>query len=74
MTFSADKALFKLPYEFLPLPKKGDYVDCLGRTGSVLAKGMVEAVTEPKKDRTMVVHVSASKQFAGEIRAIRMVS
>jgi Fe-S-cluster-containing hydrogenase component 2 len=66
-----DRALYKLPYEMLPLPEKGDTVDCLGRTGEVLAQGIVEAVTEPKKDRTKVVHVSAPKDLAGGIRAIR---
>lgn len=73
LTFSPDKALFKLPYEMLPVPAKGDAVDCLGRTGEVVAKGTVEAVVEPKKDRTNVVHVSAPKEFADKIRAIRVV-
>lgn len=73
LTFSPDKALYKLPYEMLPLPAKGDTVDCLNRIGEAMAKGTVEAVTEPKKDRTIVVHVSAPKNLAGEIRAIRVV-
>jgi Fe-S-cluster-containing hydrogenase component 2 len=73
LTFSPDKALFKLPYEMLPVPSKGDAVECLGRTGNVVAKGTVEAVTEPKRDRTHVVHVSAPKEFANDIRAIRVV-
>lgn len=74
MTFAPDKALFKLPYEMLPVPGKGDTVECLGRSGDVLAKGTVEAVTEPKKDRTLVVHVSAPKDLACQIRAIRVVN
>lgn len=73
LTFSPDKALFKLPYEMLPVPTKGDTVDCLGRKGEVLAQGTVEAVVEPKRDRTYVVHVSAPKEFANAIRAIRVV-
>lgn len=73
LTFSEDKALFKLPCEMLPVPQKGDAVDCLGRTGEVLAKGTVEAVTEPKKDRTIVVHVSAPKSLVNDIRAVRAV-
>lgn len=74
MTFAEDKALYKLPFEMLPAPKKGEEVDCLGRAGEVIAKGTVEAVTEPMKDRTLVVHVSAPKSLAGKIRAIRVVS
>jgi Fe-S-cluster-containing hydrogenase components 2 len=73
LTFSEDKALFKLPCEMLPVPQKGAAVDCLGRTGEVLAKGTVEAVTEPKKDRTIVVHVSAPKSLVNDIRAVRAV-
>lgn len=74
MTFSEDKALYKLPFEMLPAPKKGEEVDCLNRAGEVVAKGTVEAVTEPMKDRTLVVHISAPKKLAGEIRAIRVVN
>lgn len=73
LTFSADKALYKLPYEMSPVPAKGDTVDCLDRTGEVVVKGTVEAVVEPKKDKTMVVHVSAPKEFTDKIRAIRVV-
>ncbi len=73
MTYSDDDALYKLPYEMLPLPEKGQTVDCLDRTGNVVAKGKVENVTEPWKDRTYVVHVVAPKKMSGEIRAIRVV-
>jgi hypothetical protein len=37
----------------------------------VLAVGTVEAVIEPKRDKTYVLHVSAPKEFKNEIRAIR---
>jgi Fe-S-cluster-containing hydrogenase component 2 len=72
LTFSEDRALYKLPYEMLPLPSKGDAVTCLGRAGEALARGTVEAVIEPKRDRTYVVHVSAPKEFANDIRAIKV--
>jgi Fe-S-cluster-containing hydrogenase component 2 len=74
MTFEENKALYKLPYEMLPVPQKGDVVDCLGRFGEVVSKGTIEMVTEPRKDRTLVVHVSAPRKHAGEIRAIRAVN
>lgn len=73
-SYSEDDALFKLPYEMLPVPKKDQRVECLNRTGQVVAIGRVEAVTEPKKDRTLVVHVVAPKSLADEIRAIRVVN
>jgi Fe-S-cluster-containing hydrogenase component 2 len=71
LSYSEDNALYKLPYEMLPLPSKGDTVTCLGRQGEELARGTVEAVIEPKRDRTYVVHVSAPKKFANDIRAIK---
>ena len=73
MTFSEDKALFKLPYEMLPIPAKGQVVDCLDREGKTVAQGTVENVTEPKKDKTRVLHISAPKNLADSIRAVRVV-
>ena len=73
MTFSEDKALFKLPYEMLPIPAKGQVVDCLDREGRTVAQGIVENVTEPKKDKTRVLHISAPKNLADSIRAVRVV-
>ena len=73
LTFETDMALYKLPYEMLPVPAKGDEVLCLGRAGEVLAHGKIEGVTEPRRDRTYVVHVSAPKEFANDIRAVRVV-
>ena len=73
MTFSTEEALYKLPHEMLPLPQKGDKVHCLDRTGSVISEGTVQNVTEPRKDSTHVIHVSAPKKYFNEIRAVRMV-
>ena len=73
LTFAPGLALYKLPYEMLPVPTKGEEVLCLGRTGEVLARGKVEAVIEPRRDRTHVVHVSAPRELANDIRAIRVV-
>jgi Fe-S-cluster-containing hydrogenase component 2 len=74
MTFSPEKALYKLPYELLPRPVKGNKVKCLDRTGKEIAEGSVENVTEPRKDNTCVVHVSALKELFNEIRAVRVVN
>lgn len=73
LTYSADKALIKLPYELIPVPAKGDTVNCLNRTGEVITQGTVENVTEPWKDSTKVVHVSFDKKFVDCVRAVRVV-
>lgn len=74
MTFSANEALYKLPYEMLPVPEKGQKVQCLNRVGEVVAEGTVQNVTEPRKDSTRVVHVSAAKELFNDIRCIRVVN
>ncbi|GAB1399268.1 4Fe-4S dicluster domain-containing protein [Aminivibrio sp.] len=73
LTFSDDLALYKLPYEMLPLPVKGEKVLCLDREGKCIAEGTVENITQPRKDRTYVIHVSAPKNLVREFRAIRVV-
>jgi len=73
LTFAIDKALMKLPYEMIPIPKKGDKVACLNRVGETVAEGTVENVTEPWKDSTKIVHVSVDKKYINDVRAVRMV-
>ena len=67
------KALMKLPYEMLPRPSKGEEVACLNREGAEVARGTVTAVTEPLKDRTIVVHVEVPRDLVSVIRAIKVV-
>lgn len=73
LTFSEENALYKLPYEMLPLPVKGQKVQCLDREGKSVGEGTVENVTQPRKDRTHVVHVSAPKSLVTIFRSIRVV-
>ncbi len=73
LTFSADKALFKLPYEMTPIPEKKDTVLCLNRVGEVVSVGVVENITEPFKDSTKVLHVSIDKSFVDQVRSVRVV-
>ncbi|WP_334138156.1 hypothetical protein [Thermovirga lienii] len=68
-----DKALIKLAYEMLPVPEEGQVVDCLNRFGEAVAKGKVVKVTEPMKDKTLVVHVEIPKDLVMDIRAIKVV-
>ncbi|MDR1885132.1 MAG: 4Fe-4S dicluster domain-containing protein [Synergistaceae bacterium] len=72
LTYAPGAVLMKLPYEMLPLPEKGQTVKCLGRTGEVVCEGRVENITEPHRDRTMVVHVTAPADKVNDVRAIRV--
>lgn len=69
MTYSQDKALLKLPHEFLPLPKKGEMVKLLNRLGEIVADGEVVRSIRAK-DKTGVVWVTVPKEFAMDVRAI----
>jgi len=67
-----EKAAIKLPYEMFPRPNIGEEVECLNRKGEVVAIGKVIRVQEPRKDKTVVVHVTVPKELAMQIRAIRV--
>jgi len=68
-TFSKDEALVKLPYEFSPLPLKGETVLGLDREGKEVCKAVVESVVDLKmNDRTPIVALRMPKEFAMTVR------
>ena len=72
MTWSDDRALVKLPYEFLPVPKKGDFVPGLDRTGrEVGCFEVVSAVSGGEKNMTWVIGIAVPKDLAMTVRNIR---
>lgn len=54
---------FKIPYEFLPRPQKGELWDAAGRDGKVLGTARIEAVVPSPKTKTPVVTVSTEKEL-----------
>lgn len=72
-SYSEDKALVKLPYEFLPLPNKGDIVKALDRSGHELGKAEVIRVVNTKtQDRTPVIWIAVDKELSMKVRNIGM--
>lgn len=68
-TLSDTQCLIAMPYEFLPLPQKGDPVYLLDRSGNKLGQGVAYRVVPGKKPQgTPVVWVSAPKQLSMEVR------
>lgn len=66
-----DYATVTLPYEYYPLPEKGQEVYGLGRDGRFLTMGTVQRVVMTKvNDRTAVVEVKVPKEFGMEVRNI----
>jgi Fe-S-cluster-containing hydrogenase component 2 len=73
MTHGAEEATVSLPYEFLPLPFKGQTVEALNRRGEAVHQGSVVKVLNPASfNRTAVVTVSVPRELAMEVRGIRL--
>jgi len=71
---SETHATFKIPYEFLPLPKKGEMVKGLARSGEEIGDCKVINVVNSKvMDRTPLVTVEVDKKYLKSFRNIRVV-
>lgn len=71
--YSEKEALFKIPYEFIPIPKEGDIVKGLNRAGKYITDVKVVKVQNPKAfDKTPVIHVAVDKKFLYDFRNIRV--
>ena len=69
---SQDTVEFRIPYEFLPLPKAGDMVVGLDRAGQPLCKAKVIRVMNPPAfDRTPVITVEVDRAYLYDFRNIR---
>lgn len=69
-TFSEKEALVKIPYEFLPVPEKGEVVDALDRKGQRVGEARVVDVLK-FKDKTCVVSIAVPKELSVDVRNIR---
>ncbi len=62
-----------LPYELLPLPRKGELVVLLDRRGAEVGKGRVLRVSQRKANNlTPLITVEAGRAAAREVRNIRL--
>ena len=68
---SGEKAKITLPYEFLPLPKKGDEVSLLNDLGQVIGDGLVLKV-KSGLEKTTVITVAVPRELAFKVRNIRV--
>ena len=72
-TFSEDKGVVKIPYEFLPLPEVGDEVAALDREGKEVCKAQVEKIQSGESmDKTAVVWLSVPKDKVMDVRNMRV--
>lgn len=72
-SYSEDEILFKIPYEFLPLPVEGNIVAGLDRAGEYICDVKIIKVQNPKAfDRTPVIHVLVPRKYLYDFRNIRV--
>ncbi len=71
MTYDKDKATVSFPYEYIPLPNKGDMVQGVDRAGKTVCKARVLRVRKPGKfEGTTVITVVVPGEFAMEVRSM----
>lgn len=69
---SKEKAEISFPYEYYPLPEKGDVVDCVDREGRVVTGGTVLRIAKSQKyDATAVITVQVPKEYIKIVRGIK---
>lgn len=72
-TYSEDEALIKIPFEFYPLPKKGQFAMGLNRAGKEIGWFEVANVLESKNEnKTNIISLIVPKELAMEVRNIRI--
>lgn len=73
-TYSEMEATVSFPYEYLPLPIKGQVVKGLDRTGKAVCEATVVRVVHTKKsDHTPVITIAVPKEYADEVRNMSLV-
>jgi Fe-S-cluster-containing hydrogenase component 2 len=73
LQFKGEGCRVTLPYEFLPLPKKGEKVIVLNRKGEEVGEGTIVGVLSREKSRgdTTVITVEVEKKLGNKIRNIK---
>lgn len=67
-----DKARYKIPYEFVPYPEKGDIVDGVNREGTVICKAeIIKVDIKEKQDKTALIHVDVPLEYIHDFVTIR---
>lgn len=71
--YSENEVLFKIPYEFLPLPKVGEMVKGLDRVGNHITDVKIIKVQNSKfLDKTPIIHIAVNREFLYQFRNIKL--
>ena len=71
--YSENTALVMLPYEFIPLPEKGEIVHLLDREGNMCGEGEIVKV-KTYRNKTTVISVAVPKELAMQVRNVRRIA
>lgn len=67
-----DYAIYKIPYEFVPRPQKGEIMDAINRNGDVIGQCLIEKVTfGAKQDKTALLQVQVPVTLLHEFITVR---
>ena len=70
--YSETEAEVSFPFEYLPLPEKGDIVDAVNRAGETVCKGTVTNIKNPVAYKnTCVVTIAVPKDYINEVRSMK---
>lgn len=68
-----DKAVFRVPYEMLPLPVKGDVWHGVDRSGNILCDALIENVSFTKRqDKTAIITVAVDVKYLHRFSTVRV--
>lgn len=71
-SYSETEGTVDFPFEYLPLPGKGDVVEAVNREGVTVCQGTVLAVTKAKSyGGTAVVRLKVPIQYVDEVRSMK---
>lgn len=71
-SYSETEAVVEFPFEYLPLPKKGDRVEAVSRGGEVVCEATVTNVRQLKAyGGTAIVAIAIPKEYADEVRSMK---
>ncbi len=68
-----DQAVFKIPYEFSPMPIKGEVWDGVNRSGETICEAKIETVQlQTKNDHTALISCSVPLEYLHDFVTIRV--
>lgn len=69
---TSEKVQFKIPYEFMPMPKVSEIWYAINRSGEIIGDAIIEKVeSNARQDKTLLVHVAVDKSLMYDFVTIR---